>query len=112
MQRAALVGGLSLDSASAGARGSAWRSRPDVRQRAILPCAWRHLVACVGDEPCLLSQPRSLIRSASSSRTTTPILRSGLRLLLGAEPDLEVVGEANNGIEAVEQTTGCGRTWW
>src|SRR3954452_16711753 len=34
-----------------------------------------------------------------------PILRSGLRLLLGAEPDLEVVGEANNGIEAVEQTT-------
>ena len=34
-----------------------------------------------------------------------PILRSGLRLLLGAEPDLEVVGEANNGLEAVEQTT-------
>ncbi|MFN8637136.1 MAG: response regulator transcription factor [Chloroflexota bacterium] len=34
-----------------------------------------------------------------------PILRSGLRLLLGAEPDLEVVGEANNGVEAVEQTT-------
>ena len=33
-----------------------------------------------------------------------PILRSGLRLLLGAEPDLEVVGEANNGVEAVEQT--------
>ena len=33
-----------------------------------------------------------------------PILRSGLRLLLGAEPDLEVVGEANNGLEAVEQT--------
>src|SRR6266542_1873570 len=33
-----------------------------------------------------------------------PILRSGLRLLLSAEPDLEVVGEANNGLEAVEQT--------
>ncbi|MCC6174726.1 MAG: response regulator transcription factor [Chloroflexi bacterium] len=33
-----------------------------------------------------------------------PILRSGLRLLLGAEPDLEVVGEANNGVEAVAQT--------
>src|SRR5690242_13392105 len=32
------------------------------------------------------------------------ILRSGLRLLLSAEPDLEVVGEANNGFEAVEQT--------
>ena len=28
-----------------------------------------------------------------------------MRLLLGAEPDLEVVGEANNGLEAVEQTT-------
>jgi DNA-binding NarL/FixJ family response regulator len=34
-----------------------------------------------------------------------PILRSGLRLLLGAEPDLDVVGEANNGREAVEKTT-------
>ena len=33
-----------------------------------------------------------------------PILRSGLKLLLGAEPDLEVVGEANNGREAVAQT--------
>jgi len=33
------------------------------------------------------------------------VVRSGLRLLLGAEPDLEVVGEANNGLEAVEQTT-------
>jgi two-component system response regulator NreC len=33
-----------------------------------------------------------------------PILRSGLKLLLGAEPDLDVVGEANNGREAVEQT--------
>jgi len=33
-----------------------------------------------------------------------PILRSGLKLLLGAEPDMVVVGEANNGREAVEQT--------
>ena len=33
-----------------------------------------------------------------------PILRSGLKLLLGAAPDLEVVGEANNGREAVAQT--------
>ena len=33
-----------------------------------------------------------------------PILRSGLKLLLGAEPDMVVVGEANNGLEAVEQT--------
>jgi two-component system response regulator NreC len=34
-----------------------------------------------------------------------PILRSGLKLLLNAEPDMEVVGEANNGQEAVEHTT-------
>jgi two-component system, NarL family, response regulator NreC len=33
-----------------------------------------------------------------------PILRSGLRLLLGAEPDMVVVGEANDGHEAVEST--------
>ena len=33
-----------------------------------------------------------------------PLLRSGLKLLLGAEPDMVVVGEANNGLEAVEQT--------
>lgn len=33
-----------------------------------------------------------------------PILRSGLKLLLGAEPDMVVVGEANNGREAVDQT--------
>ena len=33
-----------------------------------------------------------------------PILRSGLKLLLGAESDMVVVGEANNGLEAVEQT--------
>ena len=33
-----------------------------------------------------------------------PILRSGLKLLLGAEPDLVVVGEANAGREAIELT--------
>ncbi len=33
-----------------------------------------------------------------------PILRSGLKLLLRAEPDMDVVGEANNGREAVEKT--------
>jgi len=30
------------------------------------------------------------------------LLRDGLRIILGAEPDLEVVGEASNGHEAVE----------
>ncbi|HYU19426.1 MAG TPA: response regulator transcription factor [Chloroflexota bacterium] len=33
-----------------------------------------------------------------------PILRSGLKLLLRAEPDMDVVGEANNGREAVDKT--------
>ena len=33
-----------------------------------------------------------------------PILRSGLKLLLGAEPDLEVVGEATTAREAVDKT--------
>lgn len=33
------------------------------------------------------------------------ILRSGLRLLLDSQPDFEVVGEAENGVEAVKQAT-------
>ena len=32
------------------------------------------------------------------------VLRSGLRALLDLEPDMEVVGEASNGLEAVQQT--------
>ena len=32
------------------------------------------------------------------------ILRSGLRMLLSAEPDMEVVGEAADGVEAIELT--------
>ena len=31
------------------------------------------------------------------------VVREGLRLLLEAQPDIEVVGEASNGREAVEQ---------
>lgn len=33
-----------------------------------------------------------------------PLVRSGLRLILDAEPDLEVVGEAGDGAQAVELT--------
>lgn len=33
-----------------------------------------------------------------------PLVRSGLRLILDAEPDLQVVGEAGDGAEAVELT--------
>ena len=33
-----------------------------------------------------------------------PVVRAGLRGMLSGEPDFEVVGEAENGIEAVRQT--------
>ncbi|GAA3396381.1 response regulator transcription factor [Cryptosporangium minutisporangium] len=33
-----------------------------------------------------------------------PLLRTGFRMVLGAEPDLDVVGEAGDGVEAVELT--------
>src|SRR4051812_7756866 len=33
------------------------------------------------------------------------VLRSGLRLLIDSQPDLKVVGEASDGIEAVERVT-------
>ncbi len=33
------------------------------------------------------------------------VLRSGLKLLLNSEPDMEVVGEASNGLEAVKLAT-------
>jgi DNA-binding NarL/FixJ family response regulator len=33
-----------------------------------------------------------------------PMLRMGYRLILDAQPDLNVVGEANNGLEAIELT--------
>ncbi|MBU0704993.1 MAG: response regulator transcription factor [Chloroflexi bacterium] len=32
------------------------------------------------------------------------VLRAGLRMLLDAEPDIEVVGEAGDGLEAIERT--------
>lgn len=33
-----------------------------------------------------------------------PLVRSGIRMILESEPDLEVVGEADDGAEAIEQT--------
>ncbi|MFI5954179.1 response regulator [Cryptosporangium sp. NPDC051539] len=33
-----------------------------------------------------------------------PLLRTGFRMVLGAEPDLDVVGEAGDGVEAIELT--------
>ena len=41
-----------------------------------------------------------LTRCESSSPTTTAIVRSGLRLLLDRQPDIEVVAEAADGAEA------------
>lgn len=37
-----------------------------------------------------------------------PVVRDGLRLVIDAQSDLEVVGEADNGLDAVQQAiTGC-----
>ena len=38
------------------------------------------------------------------------LVRAGLRLILDAEPDITVVGEAGDGAEAVRRPVGCGRT--
>lgn len=37
-----------------------------------------------------------------------PVVRAGLRGMLSGEPDFEIVGEAENGIEAVRQTGALG----
>jgi len=39
-----------------------------------------------------------------------PLIRDGLRTLLSTEPDLDLVGEAVDGVEAVEKTDVCYRT--
>ena len=41
------------------------------------------------------------------------LMRQALRTCLGAVPDFEVVGEAEDGTQAVElaDAAGC-RTWW
>jgi DNA-binding NarL/FixJ family response regulator len=38
------------------------------------------------------------------------VVRQGLRSLLSAEPDIEVVGEAGNGRQAVRWRGSCGPT--
>ena len=39
------------------------------------------------------------------------LVRSGLRLILAAEPDIEVVAEAEDGDEAVDASWRTDRTW-
>lgn len=39
-----------------------------------------------------------------------PLIRSGLRAIINAEPDLEVVGEASDGAEVLPVVGGPGRT--
>ena len=41
-----------------------------------------------------------------------PLVRTGFRMILDAEPDIEVVGEAGDGAEAVRQCRASPRTWW
>jgi DNA-binding NarL/FixJ family response regulator len=40
-----------------------------------------------------------------------PLMRTGFRMILDAEPDLEVVGEAADGDEAVRLAGTSGPTW-
>ncbi len=39
------------------------------------------------------------------------LVRSGFRMILEAEGDIEVVGEASNGAEAVAAAAKLARTW-
>ena len=41
-----------------------------------------------------------------------PLVRAGLRVLIADTPDLDVVGEAGTGAQAVQLVRDCGRTWW
>ncbi len=40
------------------------------------------------------------------------LVRGGLRMIVDAQPDLEVVGEAADGREAIEASIGSIRTSW
>ena len=40
------------------------------------------------------------------------VVRKGISMLLNAEPALEVVGEASDGLEAVALTEQLLPTWW
>ena len=40
-----------------------------------------------------------------------PLLRTGFRMVLGAQPDLDVVGEAGDGPRRSTWPAGCSPTW-
>ena len=40
-----------------------------------------------------------------------PLFRKGLRLIFEEEPDMSVVGEAGDGIEAIERAGNYRRMW-
>ena len=39
------------------------------------------------------------------------LIRQGIRLLLEIEPDIQVVGQAANGREALDRSKPCTRMW-
>ena len=39
------------------------------------------------------------------------LVRAGFRMILETQADVEVVGEAGDGVEAVAATGGCNQTW-
>ena len=40
------------------------------------------------------------------------VVREGLRSLIDAQPDLEVVGEASDGYPRADRPRNSSRTWW
>ena len=41
-----------------------------------------------------------------------PLIRRGLAMMLATEPDIEIVGQAADGFEAIEQALPLGRMLW
>jgi two-component system response regulator NreC len=40
------------------------------------------------------------------------VVRQGFKMILDAQADMEIVGEAANGREAVDWLSNCAPTWW
>src|SRR5688572_17770518 len=95
----------SAPACSAGGIERRWRNRPPSSTR-------REPGGTIGVSPMRSSARRGYAVAMSEGRESRvrvfladdhAVLRSGLRLLVNAQPDLVVVGEAGDGEEAVER---------